>query len=284
MYICYVDESGHCGTKLNPKQPAEVVCGVLCDLKKLAKSQREHRALLQELGLAELKANDAYRGRKDWADVSPEERAALFDRLLQWSQERSLKLLVSVIDAARFFSRKKSCPLCQRFEYPWEAGAFHVLLGVQRRQSGKKNNKGMTLVVFDEQTGHDRRLLSFFESEDKLSFTDGYTGFKPKPNVKQPPVRFDQIIDVPHFSKSHLAAMIQIADWAAFVIARVLALRVYNESESYQGELSKLDPWYQGIQSLSVEHTAMQRSGADPLCRLYREEIAPNGWNWRSWA
>lgn len=28
MYVCYIDESGHCGKKYNPKQPVEVLCGV----------------------------------------------------------------------------------------------------------------------------------------------------------------------------------------------------------------------------------------------------------------
>lgn len=65
MYICYVDESGHCGVKEAPAQPVEVLCGVITDLAKLTKTQREHSELLTDLGIAEMKASDAYRGRKE---------------------------------------------------------------------------------------------------------------------------------------------------------------------------------------------------------------------------
>ena len=41
MYVCYIDESGHCGKKYNPDQPVEVLCGVVTDVSKLFKTQRE---------------------------------------------------------------------------------------------------------------------------------------------------------------------------------------------------------------------------------------------------
>ena len=49
MKICYIDESGHCGEKYNPKQPIEVLCGVITDISKLFKTQTEHRDILELL-------------------------------------------------------------------------------------------------------------------------------------------------------------------------------------------------------------------------------------------
>jgi len=49
MYVCYVDESGHNGKKYNPKQPVEVLCGVLTDVTKLFKTQRELAIILKFL-------------------------------------------------------------------------------------------------------------------------------------------------------------------------------------------------------------------------------------------
>ena len=74
MYVCYIDESGHCGKKYNPKQPVEVLCGVRTDLTKLFKIQRQHSEILQifqrkDIPLSELKASDVYRGRKHWSVV-----------------------------------------------------------------------------------------------------------------------------------------------------------------------------------------------------------------------
>ena len=74
MYICYVDESSHCGEKYNPKQPVEVLCGVFTDLTKLFKTQKEQRELLDILNknsipASELKSADMYAGRPlRWAD------------------------------------------------------------------------------------------------------------------------------------------------------------------------------------------------------------------------
>jgi hypothetical protein len=281
VYICYVDESGHCGEAFDPNQPVEVLCGVLCDLTKLARTQRDHQNLLDDLGILELKTNDAYRGRRDWARVSPDVRTALFDKLASWASERKCKFVVSPIDSDRFFKAKNNgCTLCGQLHYPWEAGALHVLLGLQRVQHKKSKNKGRTIVIFDEQTRHDARLLQVLEGD--LSFTDGYTGYTIPPRKKAPP-RLDQIVDVPHFSKSHLAVLIQIADWAAFILNRMLCLRLYQKSESYAGETKALEGWYRQIENMSVPSRAMARPGSDPLCVLFRDGIAPQGWSWKQW-
>ena len=47
MYICYVDESGHCGEKYNPEQPVEVLFGVMLDLTKLTKAHRQHNEIIK---------------------------------------------------------------------------------------------------------------------------------------------------------------------------------------------------------------------------------------------
>lgn len=49
MKICYVDENGHCGEVFDPRQPVEVLCGVITDLSKLFKTQKEHSDILDYL-------------------------------------------------------------------------------------------------------------------------------------------------------------------------------------------------------------------------------------------
>jgi hypothetical protein len=278
MYICYVDESGHCGERADPSQPVEVLCGVLTSLVKLSKTQREHAALLKDLefSAAELKASDAYRGRREWAALTHKQRDRLFERVFSWAEERDCRFIVSPIDAHRFFHEKNSgSELCQRLQFPYEAGAFSILLAIQRLHASKRYNKGRTIVVFDEQPRHDTRLLTLLEHD--LSFTRAYCNTKTGTKKKRPPL--DQIIDVPHFSKSHLAVVIQIADWAAFVVNAYLRLAIYGEPERYGGERGKLASWYQRIQARMVSRPAVQPPGDDPLCELYREKIRPPGWS-----
>lgn len=265
----------------NPEQPVEVLCGVISDLTKVSKSQREHVALLDALGVSELKASDAYRGRKNWGQLKPAERDALFDKMLDWASERSCKLIVSPIDAKKFFSRKRDgCACSTRLGSPWEAAALHLLLTLQRYHQNKRSNKGRTMIIFDEQKEHDDRLLRLLAGD--LQFTDGFTGFNPKkPKGRR---RLDQMIDVPHFSKSHLAVLLQVADWAAFVVNRALRLRVYGEKEAYAGEGAKLERWYRGVEQLSVPPAALDAMRAsDELSQYFREQVRPKDWTWKRW-
>jgi len=88
MKICYLDECGHCGERPNPNQPVETVCGVVSDVTKLFKTQREHQDvlyILREAGveLSELKSAEIYRGRKEWSDAGHELRDQVFGILLE---------------------------------------------------------------------------------------------------------------------------------------------------------------------------------------------------------
>ena len=275
MYICYVDESGHVGTKYSADQPAEVVCGVLTDLTKLTKTQREHLAKLDEFGVPQLKAKDAYRGRKDWASTPAPNRDAVFQQVISWAAERACKFVISPIDTRKFYDRKSDgCVNANRFEYPWEAGVFNVLLAIQVHQRAKRKNKGRTLVICDEQAEHSDRLLNLLEAD--LSFTDAYVGHNPKTS-KGP--RLDQVIDVPLFARSHQAVLIQVADWAAYVLQSHLFLAVFGAKEKYSGEAAKLAGWAGQILGSSISAGATcPKVKNDPLCSFYRSEIRPFGW------
>ena len=286
MYVCYVDESGHCGKKYNSVQPVEVLCGVVSDATKLFKTQRELAVIVKFLNkrgipLTELKASDAYRGRRHWSGVDPRVRDKIFEFMLKWAKDRSCKFIVCPIDSKTFFDLKAGgCATSRMLCHPYEAGALNVILSIQRNQSGRKNNKGKTLVIFDEQAGHDLNTLKLLEND--LSFTDGYTGYKPKPRAKNQEPRLNEIIDVPHFSKSHLAVLIQLSDWLAFIVNTYLLLKVYGHPEKYAGELAKIEKWYGEIGKNLVTHTNIDPPGKNPLCQYYRS-LRPSGWSAKAW-
>ncbi|MBN2556893.1 MAG: DUF3800 domain-containing protein, partial [Anaerolineales bacterium] len=111
MYICYADESGHCGKRINPNQPVEVLCGVRTDVSKLFKTQRQHQQILDALNhhdikISELKASDAYGGRKEWGDVDAKIRDSIFEVMFDWFNERSCKFSVCPIDSSLFLEAK----------------------------------------------------------------------------------------------------------------------------------------------------------------------------------
>jgi hypothetical protein len=280
MRVCYADESGHCGVKVNHNQPIEVLCGVTTDLSKLFKTQKEHNGILDLLSghgikIKEFKAAEMHRGRKEWHGIDPDIRDVVYDALLNWSKSRVCKFVVCPIDTQEFFNRKNAgCEISAKLQYPWEAGALNVVLAIQRENRGKKNNKGRTIMVFDEQKKHDERFLDLFDSD--LSFTDGFTGYTPRPRTKSDP-RLDQIVDVPHFSKSHLTVLIQLADAAAYIVNRHLCMTECGFPEDYVGEQKKIAKWYALIAQNCIKHTSIDPPGKDDLCVFYRE-VRPGNW------
>ncbi|MBK7652436.1 MAG: DUF3800 domain-containing protein [Flammeovirgaceae bacterium] len=286
MYSCYIDESGHNGRKFNPEQPVEVLCGVLTDMTKLFKTQKEFLSIVNkitglDIQINELKASNVYRGRKQWGKVEAAKRFELIEDILLWTEERKCKYLVCPIDTQKFFDLKASGnQFAELFKCPYEAGAINVLLALQRHQDSKKNNKGKTLVVFDEQKAHDDNLVKILASD--RAFTDSFTGFVPKTKSKVEPKRLDQIIDIPYFSPSHLSILIQLADWAAFIINRYLLLSVYHVQESYEGEFVIIEKWYKLIGKSAISPGCIDAGGKNDLPLFYKS-IRPDEWNAKKW-
>jgi hypothetical protein len=277
MYICYIDESGHCGKKFNPEQPVEVLCGVLTDISKVFKTQKEQQKLIKLLNdngipLDELKASEAYRGQKAWKDVKPEIRDVIFEYIFSFMTDRFCKYIVCPIDSKKYFDLLNAKnPTAQKIGYPYEAGALNVIMALQKIHRTKKNNKGKTIVVFDEQTDHDGNILKLFESD--LSFSDEFCGFI----AKEKRERIDVILDVPFFSKSHLAIIVQLADFTAFVVQRYLLLTTYAHAEKYPGELEKISNWYSKITENTISSSSIAPKGKDTLVSFYAT-IRPDGW------
>lgn len=232
MYICYVDESGHTGEKLDVNQPVEVVCGVITDITKLFKTQRELSKTMNVLKdnritVDELKARQVYGGRGPWEKVNGEVRHEIFESLLQWASDRKCKFVVCPIDSKKFFNAKENgCAYSKLIKHPYEAGAMNVTLAVQRVHGGKKNNKGKTFIVFDEQQKHDKNYENLIT--EHIDVFDEFYDYKPSTRSKNLTERLDAIIDIPFFSKSKASVLIQVADMVAFVVNQYLKLKVYE--------------------------------------------------------
>ncbi len=135
-------------------------------------------------------------------------------------------------------------------------------------------------MIFDEQPDHDANLLTLLSGD--LAFTDSYTEYNAKSKSKSRPDRLDQIVDVPHFSKSHLTVLIQVADWAAFVVNKYLLLTVYECPEAYQGELRKIEAWHKRVGEALVPHTAIDPPSKNGLPGYFKS-MRPSGWTAKKW-
>lgn len=290
MYFCYVDESGHCGAKFDINQPVEVLVGVVSDATKIHKTNREHSNFLKELlhdhgvDVTELKSAQIFRGRKEWSGIAPAVRKQIFRDLLKWVNTRSCKLIVCPIDSEKYFNLKMAGhELPNKLHFPYEAGSLNVLLSLQRLKYGLPSNKGKTVVIFDEEAEHDKRLIKLL-SED-LSFTDMFTQVKiPKTKRKQAELeRLCQIVDIPFFSKSQHSQLIQIADLVAFVVSRYIQLKAFQVQPAFDDEQEVIEEFYIGVKDSLVPaaHINPPIKG-DPLSAFY-QEIRPQGWSPQKW-
>ena len=286
MYICYIDESGHCGKKFNSEQPVEVLCGIITDLTKWNKTHDDLQNMVDttrkhKIDISEFKGSDIYGGRDEWRSIDPKVRDKVYQFLINWMDKRYVKISLCPIDSKSFFGLKnEGNEFANLFKYPYEAGAFNVILSIQREKKGIKQNKGKTFIVLDEQSGHDENLISIFEGG--MSFTDSYTGYKTKPRARIQPRRLNQIIDIPFFSKSHLAALIQPADFTVYIATRYLLLKAYGFKEKYDGESEKIETLYSKIMGNLIKPTSIDPPGMDGLCQFYRD-VRPSNWSAKNW-
>lgn len=268
MYICYIDESGHCGEKYNPEQPIEVLFGAMLDLTKLTKAQRQHQEIMNiftshNINISEFKACDMYRGVNQFNDFSPDLRDTLFEFLLAWGEDRKCRYFISPIHSKKHFDLcKKNDPIAMKLKFPFEAAALNITLSIQKYQKSKKKNKGRTFVVFDEQHKHDENFIKLFE--EQMNYTDLFTQFEESDGE-----RLNQIIDIPFFSKSHLVTLIQLADVGAFITRKYYEIKILAINEKYDGELSKIEKWYKRICLRKVSKSIMTPAINEPLCKYY---------------
>jgi len=272
MFICYADESGYTGNRSDPRSPFLVMAGVLVNTYGMHKSQNEFadivRTVQERAGIdfAELKAKDLYAGRGIWAQsncgLDGRERQELYRDILIWFRQRRHKVVLSVIDNEAFFRLVDENGIAEELGVPYVAAALHLALMIQRRHKNKKSNKGKTLLIFDQQKEFEKqvsRILAF-----PPPWTDEYYEWDGEGD------RLDQIIDTAYFIRSHHASFVQVADLIAYAVRKYVELKA-GEPEKYEGELKKIESWYQEIiYPTLIERRHCLPPGNDPLTMLYR--------------
>ena len=147
MYIGYVDESGYVGHARNPDQPVQAMACILPSAYNLHRTTDEFAGIMRilrrnNIPLAELKAEEIYRGRGAWQRVNGDIRHKILTQYFNWLVNRRHKIILSLIDNNKFFDLKDSGnQIAGRLGFPYVAGALHIALAVQKHNQGKKKNR-----------------------------------------------------------------------------------------------------------------------------------------------
>jgi hypothetical protein len=253
MYLCYSDESGFNGKKLNPSQPVQVMAAILPNAYNFHRTDSQFKEIFQiinrSIPLKELKAEQIYRGRGAWNDIPAHLRDRVIEFYLNWISIRPHKLIISAIDNAAYFNQKRAIPdspILNAIPYPYLLAGLQIAMVVQKMHRAKPKNKGKTLVIFDEQDQFEDDLTDLiFNPPD---FIDSFVPFDPS----KEDCRLCQIIDTCFFVKSHQSSMAQVVDIVAYLFRLKLELSDYAFDESYGGELDKVTQWLGQIEDKQV--------------------------------
>lgn len=100
---------------------------------------------------------------------------------------------------------------------------------VQRDHQGLKNNKGLTILVFDDNKISLPKLCDFL-----IKSTADVDTYYERPRRTEP---FDQIIDTAFSIKSDHSRLGQISDACAYALRRRAEIEIGGSAEQWAGEL-----------------------------------------------
>ena len=248
MYLCYADESGYSGSKHDPQQPVQVTAAILPNVYNFHRSDSEFRDVFKiikkHIPIAELKCQQIYRGRGSWRGVAADVRDEVIQFYLDWISSRNHKFIVTAIDNGAYFDLRNQSPddsFVQVIPYPYLLAGLHTALVIQKLNRTKPQNKGKTLLIFDQQDQFSDELTNLIF--DPPDFIDDFVVF----DEKKENCRLCQIIDTAFFVKSHQSSMAQVVDIVAYLVRLDLELRAYGVDQAYPEERDKITGWISQI-------------------------------------
>lgn len=251
MKFAYVDESGS-----TEEGDVFVMAGLLIDAYRLRKYtsrfDQELAAFLAKHPGApnELKTKAFINGRGGWRDVSPDDRKQFFTDMCALAAEVS-----SIYGFGMSFERFNAACANGTYATPC-AGNYWALIGmfvgglIQKKMQGKSNNKGLTVLIFDDNKAHmpkvsDGLYLAEPWFDALYQQTKAVKGKNQWCELKQSE-RFDHIINTAFAIKSQHSSLVQVADAVSYAYRRHLELTTQPESWAgeqafYTGLVTRLD-------------------------------------------
>lgn len=242
MKFCYVDESGY------GDEPILVFAGVTVDHTRMHLIKDTWSDTLKILerrtgqNIREFHAAKFHGGKGLWKNIPGGDRAEIVSDLLALIAERKHSVVVTSVVKERF--RPDADERHASLGTTWCAGAFHMLLALQRLHQKQKKNKGHTVFVFDHEVIEQAGITDLVRNPP--GWSDGYYDRSKRQD------RLDQIIDVPHFANSEHVLLVQLADLIAYLVRRYAELVEGHRDPDYDDEPERLEGWMAQLQGVLI--------------------------------
>lgn len=239
MKFAYVDESGS-----NEEGDVFVMAGLLIDAYRLRKYTSrfdlELAAFLAKHPGAptELKTKAFINGRGGWNTVAPDDRKQFLSDVCALAAEVSsiygFGMSFDLFDTA-CASGAYTTPCARNY---WALNGMFISGLIQKKMQGKPNNKGLTVLIFDDNKAHMPKVSdglylaepwfdALYQQSKKVKGKNQWRDM----NQSQ---RFDHIINTAFAIKSQHSSLVQVADAVSYVYRRHLELA--TQPEAYAGE------------------------------------------------
>lgn len=277
MKFAYIDESGS-----TDEGDVFVMVGLLIDAYRLRKYtirfDQQLSAFLAKHPSApgELKTKAFINGRGGWNTVSADERKQFLADMCRLAAEVS-----SIFGFSMSFKRFNEACTSSNYTTPC-AGNYWALSGmfisglIQKKMQSKTNNKGLTVLIFDDNKAHMPKV------SDGLYLADPWFDalYQQRKRVKgdnqwsdlKQSQRFDHIINTAFAIKSQHSSLVQVADAVSYVYRRHLELT--EQHEIWVGEQA----FYASlVKSLDAKRERLGRT-PDTECIAFYKAIMHPAW------
>jgi Protein of unknown function (DUF3800) len=118
MWLCYLDETGNTGTKLDdPDQPLHLLVGLMVPEDQVMALDLRLQALIEQLkathdlSLIELHGSEMFSGSGPWAGVAPAHRIAAYGDALEALEFADVSIAYASVDKPKLAQKKYSVPV-----------------------------------------------------------------------------------------------------------------------------------------------------------------------------
>jgi hypothetical protein len=278
MKFCYVDETGS-----GDEGDVFVMAGLLIDAYRLRKHTAHFDQIIQRFlekhprGRDELKTKAILNGSDGWNKVDPDDRKNFVRELINLAT--GCARVFAVAFSFKGFAGAADAGHGQTFGNSyWLGAAMFVSALVQKRMQGEPKNKGLTVLICDDNKREMASLSDALHNADPWFDPIYQTKRKKKKNgtswieVKNDE-RFDQIVNTAFAIKSQHSSFTQVADAVAYVYRRHLELQ--GDQEAWDGEGAYYTELYSALEATRA------RLGQTPDGSCIKFYEAARHANWR---
>jgi hypothetical protein len=269
MKFAYVDETGD-----QDQGDVFVMAGVLIDAYRLRKYTATFDNMIKGFlakhpsAPKELKTKAFINGSGGWSKVDPAERKQFLSEVSDLATECAK--IFAVAFSFKNFKEAANGVHKQTFgQSYWLGAAMFVAALVQQKMQGEKKNKGLTVLICDDNKKEMQNLSDALYEADPWFDPIYQTSIRKNKSMvwKQIPdnERFDHIVNSAFAIKSHHSSLIQAADAVAYIYRRHLELK--TEGEAWEGE----QEYFAGlIKKFESKRERLGRNPGGPCIEFYK--------------